>query len=30
MTWPFPPQPIPINQPTRVPLGSEDYEDAPL
>ena len=30
MNWPFPPQPIPVNNPTRAPLGHEDYEDAPL
>lgn len=30
MCWPFPPQPIPVNQPTRVPLGADDYEDALL
>jgi hypothetical protein len=30
MNWPFPSQPIPVNNPTRVPLGHEDYEDAPL
>jgi hypothetical protein len=30
MTWPFPAKPIPVNGPTRIPLGHEDYEDAPL
>lgn len=30
MTWPFPSRSIPPKPNDRVPLGHEDYEDAPL